>query len=206
METPAQTRPSPAAPSFAGLLAAIAKPTAEPANPAPHWNANDLGEDVVTLSYERALRAHARYKQADPGDWGPQEAGIKQDGAPEPGTPLAAPAGAEPPVPACDLPPAATDRDLRSASVTIRVSKAECEQLRLRASEAGVTVSAYLRSCTFEAEALRAQVKEALAELRSAAAQEGKGAKEQGSKEVQLDRVLGHVGNLWLGLSAPKSS
>jgi len=33
--------------------------------------------------------------------------------------------------------------------------------------EAGLTVSAYLRSCTFEAEALRAQVKEALAELRT---------------------------------------
>ena len=61
---------------------------------------------------------------------------------------------------------AATDRYLRSASVTIRLSKAECARLHQRAAEAGVTVSAYLRSCTFEAEALRAQVKAALAELR----------------------------------------
>lgn len=48
------------------------------------------------------------------------------------------------------------------------MSKKECEQLHARSAEAGLTISAYLRSCTFEAEALRAQVKEALAELRSA--------------------------------------
>ncbi|MGC1460552.1 MAG: hypothetical protein WA802_00035, partial [Terracidiphilus sp.] len=48
------------------------------------------------------------------------------------------------------------------------LSKTECDQLRRRASQAGLTVSAYLRSCTFEAEALRAQVKDVLAELRTA--------------------------------------
>jgi hypothetical protein len=48
------------------------------------------------------------------------------------------------------------------------MSTAECAQLRQCAAEAGLTVSAYLRSCTFEVEALRAQVKDALAELRSA--------------------------------------
>jgi len=56
----------------------------------------------------------------------------------------------------------------KSVSITLRVSPDEAGQLRLRAREAGLTVSAYLRSCTFEAEALRAQVKEALAELRQA--------------------------------------
>ncbi len=56
-----------------------------------------------------------------------------------------------------------------SASITIRVSQAECAQLKRRAAEAGMTISAYLRSCTFEAEALRGQVKEALAQLRAAA-------------------------------------
>ena len=50
------------------------------------------------------------------------------------------------------------------------MSKAECAQLHRRAAEAGLTVSAYLRSCTFEAESLRAMVKEAMAQLRSAAA------------------------------------
>jgi hypothetical protein len=60
------------------------------------------------------------------------------------------------------------ESNLKSASVTLRMSAAECKQLRRRAAEAGMTVSAYLRSCTFEAETLRAQVKEALAELRAA--------------------------------------
>jgi len=60
-------------------------------------------------------------------------------------------------------------RTLKEASITIRMSKAECAQLRKRAAEAGLTVSAYMRSCTFEAESLRAMVKEALAQLRSAA-------------------------------------
>ena len=58
------------------------------------------------------------------------------------------------------------DRGLKSASITIRLSREECEQLRKRAAEAGLTVSAYMRSCTFEAESLRALVKETLAQLR----------------------------------------
>jgi hypothetical protein len=60
------------------------------------------------------------------------------------------------------------DRNLKDASITIRMSKAECAQLHRRAAEAGLTVSAYLRSCTFEAESLRAMVKDTLAQLRSA--------------------------------------
>ena len=55
----------------------------------------------------------------------------------------------------------------RSASITIRLSKAEVAQLRRRAAEAGLTVSAYLRSCTLEAESLRAMVKDTLAQLRA---------------------------------------
>ena len=35
----------------------------------PAWNDSDLGDDVATLSYERALRAHARYKPADRSEW-----------------------------------------------------------------------------------------------------------------------------------------
>ncbi len=53
--------------------------------------------------------------------------------------------------------------------MTIRLSKAECARLRERAAEAGLTVSAYLRSCALEAEALRAEVKQALAELKAGA-------------------------------------
>ena len=65
------------------------------------------------------------------------------------------------------IPPLALDRNLKSASITIRMSNAECAQLRKRAAEAGLTVSAYLRSCTFEAESLRALVKDTLAQLRA---------------------------------------
>ena len=54
----------------------------------------------------------------------------------------------------------------KNASVTVRLTHAENEQLRQRAAEADLTVSAYLRSCAFEVESLRSQVKQTLAELR----------------------------------------
>lgn len=66
---------------------------------------------------------------------------------------------------------AAPDEEKRLSSATIRLSRAECAQLKQRAAEAGLTVSAYIRSCVFEAEVLRAQVKQALAELRSTPAE-----------------------------------
>jgi hypothetical protein len=47
------------------------------------------------------------------------------------------------------------------------MSEVECEQLKRRAAEAGLTISAYLRSCTFEADSLRAEVKKTLAEMRT---------------------------------------
>jgi hypothetical protein len=94
-------------------------------------------------------------------------------------------------------PAAAPERDLRSASVTVRLNKAECERLHRRAAEAGLTVSAYLRSCALEAETLRAQVKQALAELKAGtepirqaqtahppAAQAPQGTREQGNKKT----------------------
>ena len=83
----------------------------------------------------------------------------------------------------------ATDRDLRSASVTIRMNKAECARLRERAAEAGLTVSAYLRSCALEAEALRAEVKQALAELKAG----NKEAREQGSEGASKPTLTGSV-------------
>jgi hypothetical protein len=60
-------------------------------------------------------------------------------------------------------------RELRSASVTVRLNKVECTRLRQRATEAGLTVSAYLRSCALEVDALRTQVKDTLAEFKTAA-------------------------------------
>jgi hypothetical protein len=169
--------PSPSAPSFAGLLASLAAPV-----PKTAWNTDDLADDVETLSYEHALRNHSRNNIADTGSWSfaPDAGsesfnagqGLQEDsGGPIQTANLSAAhllcEKAEPKTAAGDS--GLFDRNLKCASITIRLSKAECEQLRSRAAQAGLTVSAYLRSCTFEAEALRAQVKDVLAEMRKAA-------------------------------------
>jgi hypothetical protein len=152
--------------SFAGFLAALSQPgRSTPSDTpsgaptrAPRWSDESLAEDVATLSYEQALRAHARY-HADEPVADPVEAArliADQVAAPEP----QAVAGAEP------LP----ERVLKQSSITIRLSREEDAQLRRRAAEAGLTVSAYIRSCTFEAEALRALVKDTLTQLRTGGA------------------------------------
>jgi hypothetical protein len=193
------TAPSPASPSFAGLLAALAAPAQRPEasgdgslspgwRPSAAWSEDGFEEDVATLSYERALRAHARYRTTDQpfiqgGDPGPT--GLEESLAAAPATvpKPAARCGAGPESAAIFDPIAHPERDanrirstpfernLKSASITIRMSKVECAQLHRRAADAGLTVSAYLRSCTFEAESLRAMVKDTLAELRLAKAQ-----------------------------------
>jgi hypothetical protein len=205
--------------SFAGLLAALAAPEQTPGIPgdrsssagwnaeasggesvpagrkaAPAWNDDDLADDVATLSYERALRTHARYSASAPTDEPPTQAAdpepislekpfslkefLSEAGA---AAPPAEACSAAKPKPRGSLDSVASpspepnraqttgcERNLKEASVTIRMSKAECAQLHRRAAEAGLTVSAYLRSCTFEAESLREMVKETLAELRAA--------------------------------------
>jgi hypothetical protein len=176
----------------------------------PAWNDDDLADDVATLSYERALRTHARYRASTPTDQLPTgqpltDQSPTQAADPEPFS-LEKPSSLEKPFsleeflsevgaaapqaaarPAAKLKPRGNldsaanqstepnrapttcgERNLKEASVTIRMSKAECAQLHRRADEAGLTVSAYLRSCTFEAESLREMVKETLAQLRSA--------------------------------------
>jgi predicted DNA binding CopG/RHH family protein len=55
----------------------------------------------------------------------------------------------------------------RHAVVSIRLNDAEIERLRQRAAESGISVSAYMRSCVLDAEQLRTQVKQALAEMRA---------------------------------------
>ncbi|MGO9325923.1 MAG: plasmid mobilization protein [Terracidiphilus sp.] len=145
---------------------------------------SDLGDDVVTLSYDRALRAHARYQPVERRDWQPEPAPRVDESL----TPQASRA-----------PQDVFDRDLRTASVTVRLSKSECASLHQRAAEAGLTVSAYLRSCTIEAEALRAQVKAALAELRSA------GMKDKLSTPVKERRTFwARVAFGWLASFLPR--
>lgn len=57
--------------------------------------------------------------------------------------------------------------DLRCSTISVRLSDIEAERLRKRAEESEMSISAYLRSCVLEADQLRAQVKQALAELRA---------------------------------------
>jgi hypothetical protein len=82
--------------------------------------------------------------------------------------------------------------------VTVRLSKAECASLHQRAAEAGLTVSAYLRSCTIEAEALRAEVKTALAELRLTASK-----KKTAASEKERPTFWGWVAFGWLASFFP---
>ena len=219
MQRTATPPPSPASPSFAGLLAALATPT-QPR--ALAWSDDNLADDVATLSYERALHAHSRYKSADsvsdpiapavPSDrsltesaepgpvLGPVPGSIRIHEAIPADLPQAAPTAAEqtatPQVASssnADVQsenthslPAAFKRNLKCASITIRLSTAESAQLRNRAAEAGLTVSAYLRSCTFEAESLRALVKDTLAQLRSDSSEFGRSrTKQEASASVR---------------------
>jgi hypothetical protein len=198
MEQAAQSSPSANASSFSGLLASLTSSADNKTDHAAAWSDDALGDDVVTLSYERALRNHARYRPADDGDLRRPTAAPMDDAkttAPnvtfKHGAGLAAQADT--------APQKAPSRDLRTSSVTIRLSDAECVLVRQRAAEAGLTVSAYLRSCVLEADALRAQVKEALAEMRKAGTkrtrdQGNEVARQQGSKETHISwvqRLLG---------------
>jgi len=167
MQQSVESSPSLSPSSFANLLAALAAPEAAATIRDPAWNDDALEDDVASLSYERALRTHARYRPGDSSD-----CSLTQ---PANATPVDSDEAAAPPArlstaPAeswtASNPAASLDRNLKSASITIRMSTSECEQLRKRAAEAGLTVAAYLRSCTFEAESLRALVKETLAQLR----------------------------------------
>jgi|ERR1700734_1016522 len=179
MEQPGNLpRPEKAA-SFEGFLASLTSPKADDAERTSRSNEGELGEDVVTLSYEQALRSHVRYRADEREDW-PRPA-IDEERLNE----------AKAATPAM-MQQSETARDVRNASITIRLSKAECAQLRRRAAETRLTVSAYLRSCVLEADALRAQVKEALAELKTAAGAESAASPARRSWMGWIGRVAKH--------------
>ena len=58
----------------------------------------------------------------------------------------------------------------RKATLSLRVTEEEFARLRERAEESGISVSAYMRSCVLEVESLRAQVKQAMVEMRALSA------------------------------------
>jgi hypothetical protein len=200
MQQAAKSTPSPNPQSFAGLLASLTSPKAGPA-----WNDDGLADDVATLSYENALRAHARYRAPDLTDRSltrpdPAESVPVDHYELAPGDaptdlrascPSAAPQPAGEPCPeAARRAPTLMERNLKSASITIRVSQTECDQLHRRANAAGMTVSAYLRSCTFEAESLRALVRETLAQVRTCAPVEKQPAPAHRSMGARLGRIF----------------
>jgi predicted DNA binding CopG/RHH family protein len=143
--------------SFASVLSAMAAPEPEREGHWRVWSEADKAKDEASLSYESALRAQVRWKPDDRLD---PETELNAGEATSDGPEIA------------DEPASQTDPRRRCASVTVRLSEAENVRLRKRAAEAGLTISAYLRSCTLEVETLRAQVKQALAELRAASPEE----------------------------------
>jgi hypothetical protein len=186
---PASPSASQQPPSFAGFLSALASPS--PLKSA--WNDDALADDVTTLSYESALKAHSRYKpepeppaQLSSLPAQPSSPFVTELDSPASGS-LFSTAAREPQPPATGL------GDPKSASITIRMSQAECTQLKQRAAQAGMTISAYLRSCTVEAETLRGQVKQALSQLRAAASADKKPAApsvQTPKKRDWLSRIL----------------
>jgi hypothetical protein len=145
MEAPVNNSEIPS--SFGGVLAAFAAEAFGAEDRSAASNADGLADDVATFSYEHLLRAGSRFSAEDSPvvDGGSDTAGHESG---------------------------VLENKQKSASITVRMSHAECVQIRNRAAAANLTVSAYMRSCILEAETLRAQVKEALAELRVAAPEE----------------------------------
>jgi hypothetical protein len=165
--------------TFASLLAAF---TAPKPSLRPSWSDDGLADDVATLSYENALRTHARYRYPEADDRAltqPAHAATAQvdsyelapvDEAQSARLCAPSPSGESPHAAAARPASVSIQQKLKSASVTIRLSESERTQLDRRAADAGLTVSAYLRSCTFEAESLRALVKDTMAQLKAATA------------------------------------
>jgi predicted DNA binding CopG/RHH family protein len=186
-----------AVPSFAQMLASLAAPATLAGN-AHAWSDDGLADDVAVLSREGAERSRESAVCV------PSQEQRHPAGQPVPPRkpPLAerdlhwensrTPAKSHrltiSEVGSSGLAPAA--KSFKRASITIRVSAAECAQLRARAAESGLTLSAYLRSCTLEAESLRAQVKSALAQLRAPAAENPPGS-------IEKPSLFGRVAQIW---------
>jgi predicted DNA binding CopG/RHH family protein len=207
-----QREPAPPSRSFAELLAALAAPPPKQREPA--WSDDGLADDYATLSYEHALRAHVRYRSADPpaaesdssltgsADPGPvrireafSTAALPADSTATPRQASGSHAGDQPQT--AYIAPGPRNLNLKSASITIRLSQPECAQLRKRAAEAGLTVSAYLRSCTFEAESLRALVKDTLAQLRSEPSKANRAKGDQAAADRAAPRPIRRSWRQW---------
>ena len=138
--------------SFASALAGFTA-SSRPAATVP---GDGLEDDIATISYEKAVRNQPHKR-------------VARNSSPKPSSARKQPVSihiAQKPAPA---PPAAPSAHRRSSSVTVRLTAAEHAQLRERATVAGISASAYLRSCLIDAEDLRAQVRNALEQFRAGA-------------------------------------
>ncbi len=155
--------------SFATLLEDYAAPKAKFP---PARDLDGLEDDVATLTYEHALRAQTRFRRTPELDAVESCATAKTDDpAPLPSQQrldFAENVYGATAKPGKGVASAPVPFVRKSASVTLRLTAVEDEQLRGRAVEAGLTLSAYLRFCAFEVDSLRAQVKEAVAQMRQA--------------------------------------
>lgn len=182
IDTPSKAQPSSGETSFAGVLATMASSQ----EPGPAWSDDELADDVATISYEQALRTHGRLRCEE------GVPGALQDSVEE--------ASGEAASQECEA--ASEQKPLKKASITIRMSAPECAQVRKRAAEAGLTVSAYLRSCTLEVETLRAQVKDALSQLRSSRVAPRE--PQEAERTSRLQCILQRLGR-WLRRFRPRS-
>jgi hypothetical protein len=133
---------------FAMFLAKLSS-AAAPAIRNDRWDDSSLADDVATISGEQALQNSGRNNLALSGNFPIQTAQATWKSEPS-----AEPSGGV--------------EAHKSASISIRLTRSECAQLRQRAAEAGLTISDYLRSCIFEVESLRTQVREVLLRVRPA--------------------------------------
>ena len=143
MPEPQAAAPATSSQDFASLLAKLASPSTALTSPAEPWDDSALADDIATFSYEHTLRTHSHFPAIRSFEPSIQQTETVSSGSP-------------------------SEEDRKGASISIRLSRTERAQLRQRAAEAGLTVSAYLRSCIFEAESLRTQVRDALSQFRSA--------------------------------------
>ena len=146
--------------NFAAFLARLAElpdwdsdPAVEPSSMYASSDPAEGGEeDLVSLSYEQALRTPPHKPQRSEKSYSPKPS----------------PKALEPR-------PFEISRSLqitepRHARTTIRFTAGENKLLRKRAAENSIAVSAYVRSCVLEVESLRSQLQQLMTEPRSPAA------------------------------------
>lgn len=211
---PGTAVPSPKSGSFANLLAGFASSS----RPVPEWKDDGLRDDIATISYEQALRTHTRMRPVTPSNAAAPQPAPEPVPAPAPPSahsdPRFTPGGRKPPASVrisewspAEARNAALSANRKTASVTVRLNLSENEQLHERAAAAGLTASAYLRSCLFEAEALRTQVKEALEQFRNAsAAPDAKPAMSDPAAEHAAQTRRSWLLSRWLGGDHAKSA